>query len=300
MKRLALVAAVLMFSLSAYSQTTGATRPRILGIDHVAFFTTSPDGVEKFYGGLLGFESASPVEPGGLRRYMIGRQWVGYAAAPDPKATDRMDHVAFTTDNIVAMRKYLAASGVKVSKIEGRSDHSLTFVVADPEGHRIEFVERGKPEPPQSAASAVSRHMIHTGFLVHSRDAEDHFYKEVLGFHLYWQGGDKPGTTDWAAMQVPDGTDWLEYMLNQPEHPDLQLMGVLNHISVGVADMKKAQAILESHGWKAHGDEAAEIGKDGKWQLDVFDPDLSRVELMEFKPVQKPCCSDFQGPHPSE
>jgi catechol 2,3-dioxygenase-like lactoylglutathione lyase family enzyme len=142
--------------------------------------------------------------------------------------------------------------------------------------------------------------MIHAGFLVHNRDAEDRFYKDVLGFRLYWQGGDKPGTTDWAAMQVPDGTDWLEYMLNQPEHPDLQLMGVLNHISVGVADMKKAQALLESHGWKAHGDEAAEIGKDGKWQLDVFDPDLSRVELMEFKPVQKPCCSDFQGPHPSE
>jgi len=69
--------------------------------------------VEKLYGGLLGFESASPVEPGGLRRYMIGRQWVGYTAAPDPKATDRMDHVAFTTDNIVAMRKYLAANGVK-------------------------------------------------------------------------------------------------------------------------------------------------------------------------------------------
>jgi catechol 2,3-dioxygenase-like lactoylglutathione lyase family enzyme len=141
---------------------------------------------------------------------MIGRQWVGYTAAPDPKATDRMDHVAFVTDNIVAMRKYLAANGVKVSQIEGRSDHSLSFVVADPEGHRIEFVERGKPEPPQSAGNAVSRHMIHAGFLVHNRDAEDRFYKDVLGFRLYWQGGDKPGTTDWAAMQVPDGTDWLE------------------------------------------------------------------------------------------
>lgn len=49
----------------------------------------------------------------------------------------------------------------------------------------------------------------------------------------------KPGDTDWVAMQVPDGTDWLEYMLNHPAHPDLRLMGVLNHISLGVADMKK-------------------------------------------------------------
>jgi len=300
MKRFAAALAFLAFSVSVNSQTSAANRPRILGIDHVAFYTTSPDGVKKLYGGVLGFESAAPVESGSLVRYMIGRQWVGYSAAPDPKVTDRMDHVAFTTDNIVALRKYLTANGVKASWIQGRSDHSLFFVVADPEGHRIEFVERGKPEPQTPAAGAVSRHMIHTGFLVHNREAEDHFYKDILGFHLYWHGGDKPGTTDWAAMQVPDGTDWLEYMLNQPEHPDLQLTGVMNHISVGVADMKKAQAILESHGWKPHGDEAAQMGKDGKWQLNVFDPDLSRVELMEFKPVQKPCCSDFQGPHPSE
>jgi hypothetical protein len=75
----------------------------------------------------------------------------------------------------------------------------------------------------------------------------------------------------------------------------------MNHISLGVRDMKRAQAKLESHGWKPHDkDDHPEIGKDGKWQFDVFDPDFTRVELMEFKPVQKPCCSDFQGPHPSE
>ena len=141
MKTYAAVVAFLVFSISAHSQTSAVNRPRILGIDHVAFYTTSPDGVKKLYGGLLGFESAAPVEPGGLVRYMIGRQWVGYSPAPDPKATDRMDHVAFTTDNIIALRKYLAAKGVKVSQIEGRSDHSLSFVVTDPEGHRIEFVE---------------------------------------------------------------------------------------------------------------------------------------------------------------
>ena len=50
---------------------------------------------------------------------MVGKQWVGYSTAPDPNATDRMDHVAFTTDNIVALREYLIANGVKVPAIEG-------------------------------------------------------------------------------------------------------------------------------------------------------------------------------------
>jgi catechol 2,3-dioxygenase-like lactoylglutathione lyase family enzyme len=300
MKTLTLSLILTTAATCAFSQAPAATRPHITGIDHVSFYTTAPDGVAKLYAGALGLASAAPVEPGGTTRYMVGVQWVGYSPAPDPKATDRMDHVAFATDNIVALRRYLSEKGIKASQIQGRSDHSLSFTVDDPEGHRIEFVERGKGQTAPVAASAVSRRMIHAGFVVYHRDAEDHFYRDILGFRPYWHGGMKDGDTDWVAMQVPDGTDWLEYMLNQPEHMDLQQTGVMNHISLGVVDMKKAQAIMESHGWKAHGDDQAEIGKDGKWQLDVFDPDLSRVELMEFKPTQKPCCSDFTGPHPTE
>lgn len=301
MKNLVFSLLIVTLTVSAMSQEHASSRPRILGIDHVSFYTTAPDGMKKLYAGTLGLASADPVEPGGSVRYMIGNQWVGYSPAPDPKATDRMDHVAFATDNVVALRRYLSEKGIKPTQIEGRSDHTLAFSVTDADGHRVEFVERDKAEAPPAATSPVSKHMIHTGFVVYHRDAEDHFYRDILGFRLYWHGHDKPDTSDdWVAMQVPDGTDWLEYMLNQPEHMDLQLTGVMNHISLGVADMKKAQAIMESHGWKQNKDEQAEIGKDGKWQLDVFDPDLSRVELMEFKPAQKPCCNDFTGPHPAE
>ena len=301
MKILTAIIAPALVVVSAYAQSPPPQRPRIFGLDHVSFYTTQPEGEKKLFAGLLGFAPAPPVEPGGLERYLIGVQWVGYSAAPDPKATDRMDHVAFTTDNVATLRQYLTAKSVKAGEIQERSDHSRSFLIRDPEGHPIEFVERARANSAASSDSSVSRHMIHAGFLVRSREVEDRFYRDVLGFRLYWHGADKPGTPDdWVAMQVPDGTDWLEYMLNQPEHPDLQLTGVMNHISVGVADMKKAQAVMESHGWKAHDDEKAEVGKDGKWQLDVYDPDLSRVELMEFKPVQKPCCNDFTGPHPAE
>jgi catechol 2,3-dioxygenase-like lactoylglutathione lyase family enzyme len=300
MRRIAFQVGVAVLALFTHAQTHAVDRPKILGIDHVSFYTTSPDGVKELYNRTLGLASTAPIESGELVRYLVGKQWVGFSAAPDPSATDRMDHVAFTTDNIVALRKFLIAQGVKVPPIEGRADHSLSFAMLDPEGHRIEFVERGKAEAPPPPDSVVSRHLIHAGFVVHDRDAEDHFYRDLLGFHLYWHGGMQPGQTDWVAMQVPDGTDWLEYMLRQPEHPDLRVTGVMNHISLGVADMKKAQAILESHGWKPHGNEKAQMGKDGKWQLNVFDPDLSRIELMEFKPVEKPCCADFTGPHPSE
>jgi catechol 2,3-dioxygenase-like lactoylglutathione lyase family enzyme len=298
MKNVALVLALTFLQICAHAQTA-TPRPHILGIDHVSFYTTAPDGVQKLYADILGLASAAPVEPGGTLRFVVGQQWVGYSPAPDPKATDRMDHVALATDNIAALRKYLTVQGIKVPQIQGRSDHTLFFMVTDPDGHAIEFVEREKGEA-APAAAAVSRHIIHAGFLVYHREAEDHFYRDILGFRPYWHGGMKDTQTDWLALQVPDGTDWIEYMLNQPEHADLRLTGVMNHISLGVVDMKKAQAILESHGWKPHGEEEAKLGKDGKWQLNLYDPDLVRVELMEFKPAQKPCCSDFTGPHPSE
>jgi len=193
MKQLFAAIALLAFVLPAYSQTHPAKRPHILGIDHVCFYTTSPDGVMQLYGGLLGLASAKPVEADGIERYIVGKQWVGFSPAPDPKATDRLNHIAFATNNIGKLREYLIANGVQSQAIEGHSDHSLSFYVIDPEGHRIEFVERGKAKesvPPPG--TAVSRHMIHAGFLVYNRDAEDHFYRDLLGFRLYWHGPTAP------------------------------------------------------------------------------------------------------------
>lgn len=300
MKKFILPLVCVLLCAISFSQTQPAVRPHITGIDHVVFYTTDADGMKNLYGDVLGLTSADPIEAGEITRYMAGAQWVGYRPAPDPKSTNRMDHVAFTTDNIAALRRYLSEKGFKPSQIQGRSDHSLAFTMNDPEGHHLEFVEREKNEPPAVPPNAVSHRLIHAGFIVYNRAAEDHFYLDVLGFRPYWHGGMKDNETDWVSLQVPDGTDWLEYMLNQPQHPDLRLTGIMNHISLGVPDMKKAQALLESHAWKPHVNEKPQMGRDGKWQLNIYDPDQTRVELMEFKAVQKPCCSDFTAAHPSE
>ena len=127
------------FEFCGYSQTPSPERPPILGIDHVSFYTTAPEGVKTLYGGTLGLASASPVEPGGLLRYMVGKQWVGYSAAPNPDAIDRMDHVAFATNNVVALRQYLIAKGVTVPVIENRADLAAIMVFETDKG--IETVQ---------------------------------------------------------------------------------------------------------------------------------------------------------------
>ena len=102
--------------VSTISFAQSAPRPRITAIDHVAFYTTSPDYVKKLYGDILGLASAEPIEPGETIRYMSGKQWVGYSPAPDANATDRLDHVAFTTENIGALRRYLVEKGLQARK----------------------------------------------------------------------------------------------------------------------------------------------------------------------------------------
>ncbi len=105
MKKIVVLLAFATIQIGAQGQTS-PQRPRILGIDHVSFYTTAPSEVKKLYADILGLASASPVEFGGTVRYMVGRQWVGYSPAPDLKASDRMDHVAFVTDDIASLRQY--------------------------------------------------------------------------------------------------------------------------------------------------------------------------------------------------
>jgi catechol 2,3-dioxygenase-like lactoylglutathione lyase family enzyme len=205
--------------------------------------------------------------------------------------SDFLAQITFSTDNLAAMKRFLTAKGIAFSAPKGLSVITLN----DPEGHRIAFTE-SRQLSQNSAPVYSTLHLIHTGFVVRNRAAEDRFYQDILGFHIYWHGGMKDDETNWVDMQVPDGTDWIEYMLDVPPNASHKTLGVMNHIALGVHDIHAAQQQLIKNGWK--GTEEPKIGRDGKWQLNLYDPDETRVELMEFTPVEKPCCSEYTGPHP--
>src|ERR1041385_249835 len=223
-----LALALLLVSPVISAQQSAAVRPKITGIDHVVFYTTKPDANANFYMSKLGLASTESSEPGQTTQFLInmGAQWVGYGPAPDSASANRLDHVAFRTDHCEVLRTYLSTQKFKVpdlcSVVKGGG---RSFRLKDPEGHSIEFLERPKFDRIQGATgSPISGRIIHAGFIVHDRAAEDHFYKDILGFHLYWHGGMQNDRDDWVAMQVPDGTDWVEYMLNVKPDADQRLM----------------------------------------------------------------------------
>ena len=73
-------------------------------------------------------------------------------------------------------------------------------------------------------------------------------------------------------------------------------LGVQNHFSFGVKDVNAAAAELRSRGFATF--DGPEVGRDGKDSLDAYDPDGTRIEIMEFTPVQKPCCHPYTADHP--
>jgi len=289
---------------SATTATEMVDRPAITGISHLTLFTDDFAKSQRFYADLLGWEQApaGDAKPG-VRYYANHAQFVELVSPPIPRQIDRLESVAFSTTDVEAMRRYLGANDVVVPpSITVDSEGNRSFAVHDPEGNKVVFQQDGPhpPAPPAVAGRSLSSHIMHAGYMVRNRFALDHFYRDVLGFHLYWQGGDPANRVDWVMMQVPDGTDWIEYMLYLPAHPSLAQLGGANHLAPGVTSAAELQQTLEQRGWKPpEGRDPKLLGVDGKIQLDLLDPDGTRVEFMEYKPVKDPCCSPYTGVQPS-
>ena len=275
--------------------------PRVSGIAFVRLYVTSLEQSRDFYSKTLGLRGTAncPAHDASLCIRINGSQELRLSAAPSAVPANLVAEIAYAVPDVAAMRRYLLKRGLQPSSIESTSVHSLQFSISSQEGHKITFIQRPKRytifEGPHQP---TSQSLIHVGSVVHDRVAEDAFYKDILGFHLYWHGGMKDDRDDWVDMQVPDGTDWIEFMLNVPANADHHTLGVMNHIALGVPDIKAVKKQLLKNGWKPG--EEPKIGRDGKWQLNLYDPDDTRVEFMEFTPVQKPCCSEYTGPHPGQ
>jgi catechol 2,3-dioxygenase-like lactoylglutathione lyase family enzyme len=302
---LAAVLAGLCFPALAQSTPSSSpvTRPPIVGVAHIGLKTDDMAAARRFYTGVLGFQEPfsldKPASAGGgllLTYFKVNdHQYVEmFPELTDPKM-DRLSHISFETTDAEQLRAYLSSKGVKVpDRLEPMQDGNRGFDVTDPDGHDVEFVQfmpgslHSKNFGKFLPQTRISQRIIHVGVVVKDQAAADRFYKDILGFKDIWHGGMKDSRTDWVDMRVPDGTDWLEYMLNV-HNPDPHTLGVMHHFALGVPRVQAGYEIAIKNGYQAT--EKPKVGRDGKWQFNLYDPNFTRVELMEPKPVEKPCCS---------
>ncbi|ADW67425.1 VOC family protein [Granulicella tundricola] len=270
-------------------------RPKITGIAYVRFYESDLPAAKAFYAQRLGLPEIDT--PQGAVFTVGARQSIRIAPLPSPAPPNRLAEAAFLTPDIPGMKRFLTAHHIPFEPIS-----PAEIRLKDPEGNPIGFLsEQHLPAPAHVATTQVASatRIIHAGWGVHSAAAEDAFFRDLLGFRPYWHGGMTPDKTDWISLQVPDGQDWIEYMLEYSPTDSLKKLGVLDHVSLGVVKITDVTDRLVANGWTDPDTRKSQIGRDGKWQLNVFDPDQSRIEFMEYTPTRKPCCSDFTASNPT-
>jgi catechol 2,3-dioxygenase-like lactoylglutathione lyase family enzyme len=304
------IAIVLLGCLSMRLAAAQPTRPPIVGISHIALYVHDIEKSRQFYKDFLGFdEPYSLNNPDGTLKLT----WIKIndhqtiELFPEKKAnSDRLYHIALETTDATAMRDYLAAKGVAVPEtVQKGKIGNLNYFLTDPDGHFCEIVQyaadgwtmqnQGKFIPD----TRISTHMPHVGILVGDLEVAQKFYNDVLGCRESWRGSKKPEVLSWVHSMLPDSNDFIEFMLYS-ELPEPTMRGRFHHLCLEVPDMDKAKATLQQRVAKIGYDRPLEIqtGVNRKRQLNLYDPDGTRVELMEPKTVDGTTAPPSTAPPP--
>jgi len=293
-------------------------RPKVLGVAHIAIYVKDLAKTRQFYEEFLGFGEPFTLPPKngepGVRIAFIkvnDHQYFEIFNEPD-RGEGQLNHVSIYTDGADRMYSYLKAKGIAVMSDKGSVQKGQTgnknFNVQDPDGHIVEIVEyqpdswtareAGKFMP----QTRISTEIMHVGFLVGDLEKSQKFYGGLVGFQEIWRGGGNPNVLSWVNMRVPEGKDYVEFMLYS-KLPGPDGRGTKNHASLMVPDADKALTELQRRAARGlyHAPEGKpmeiQLGVNRKRQINLYDPDGTRIELMEPNTVDgKPAPSSIAPP----
>jgi catechol 2,3-dioxygenase-like lactoylglutathione lyase family enzyme len=277
---------------------TTQKRPRLLGVAHVALFVSDIERSRGFYRDFLGYQEPFDLKNAdgslSLTFFKINEdQYVELFPGLKPEQ-DRLNHISFQTDDAEGMRAYLTSRGVRTpDRVTKVRIGNTSFNVKDPDGHTVEITqyepggwtrrERGK----FLTDARISTRMLHAGILVGDARAAMKFYADILGLREFWRGAARNSETlSWINMRLPDSPDYVEFMLyRDPPAPDNR--GSQHHICLETPNIETALARLEASPYRKQYTRPLEIrtGVNRRRQLNLFDPDGTRIELMEPRTV---------------
>lgn len=274
---------LLLTTISLSLQAQVLERPPVWGIVKMTFLVSDFQLARDYYGKFLGFDEAFSYSSdlGQIISFKVNdRQFLEFVVDKQAKDKKRMVSVSFETENVEQMRQYLKSRNVNVpekTRIDGAGNE--VFVVDDPSGNRIEFVDlksdglHRKTKGKFLSDRRISKRIHHAGLYCNEVLDDDPFYVGILGFKELWRYPDDHNQkVQMNYLQIPDCVENIEHYPSE----DINF----NHPCFLVDDMQETiYRLKERQGHNQIAQPA--VGKGKRWLLNMKNDDGTKVEFTE-------------------
>ena len=160
------------------------------------------------------------------------------------------------------------------------------FDVTDPDGHVVQFVQRDPGGPDGSAAPdrRISRRILHIGLTVKDPAAADRFYKDALRLlgDMARRTARRHDQLDQHARARRHRLPRIHALPDAPPEPASARIGAPRRAARPPTSSRRSKPSARARSPAIRNHRATpNIGVNNRWQLNVFDPDGTRVEFME-------------------
>ncbi|MCX6623388.1 MAG: VOC family protein [Acidobacteria bacterium] len=286
----------LVLGLVAAAAALAAADLKLTGIAHVAVRVSDIAKSRDFYGRVLGL--AEPFQMSAKGELVVAflkvndRQFIELYPGLPPGEDLRLAHVCLESADIQQTFDQLTIAGLNPKPVRKAGAGNMLTLVHDPDGQTIEFLqylpgslhrnEDGKSLSPRR----VSTRLLHAGVMASDEQRSMAFYRDQLGLSEVWRWGPSAAVTSWINLRIPgEQAQYLEVMLHQ-RPPTREGRGSMQHICLEVPDIQAAWKLMRQRGIPDDENHRPRLGRNKRWQLNLWDPDGTRVELMEPKPVE--------------
>jgi catechol 2,3-dioxygenase-like lactoylglutathione lyase family enzyme len=294
----------LFIGIAIASGLFAQTRPKVLGVAHIALYVKDLARTRQFYEDFLGFAEPFTLPQKSIVFVKINDLQYFELFDEKDRGQGQLHHIALYTDNADRMSAYLKSKQIEARVLIDATGNKI-LNAQDPDGHVVEFVEY-RPDSRTARAAGkfmpdtrISDHLAHVGVLVGDLEKSTAFYRGVLGFEEFWRGSSSPNVLSWVNMRLPDGPDYIEFMLYD-QLPPPEERGGKHHASLWITDAAQTLAELRRRAAKIgyDGEIRIQTGVNRKRQINLYDPDGTRIELMEPNTVDGQPAPSSTAPPP--
>ncbi len=261
----------------------------VSGIAGATYLTADAAAMRRFYGQGAGFPEA-PAKPGMVRFAIGSRQWIEFQSVRDAVWPRRLQYVTLEAPSVGDVERSLWSRGIAADWI-GSDPRTRALQFEDPAGNRLRVAAPwAAPDAPSGNAAPFSTHLQHFGFPVPRALAAStlSFYGDTLGWPEAARMLDPGGRPAMVKFRIPGGRGEVAELVVVDKGLNKWAAGAIDHVKFDVGDINAAWRSLHRGGIADQARQLPAVDADHLWAINLFDPELTRIEIQELAPTTAP------------